>query len=342
MRTTAPQSYNQTDGVRQKYAGMEKDDASAMAHTLWRKYDSSSGRWTTPDPYGGSMTVADPQSFNRYTYVNNDPVNQVDPTGLMAEAQTGWSGVSDGFWGSSFDFNASHFGGPGIISAADAHRDELVQGRLDGILAQHYLDTGEYGAAQSILKANANVGLFAGGAPLWGELASEFITGASQPVEIAQRMGIPSGAVGIAVRRGLERVAGVVQKRRAPDFYLLSLAANVAEGSLAVTREGTFTVAFGASSGSEASLMAGWLLQLDRPPGSEITSFLTGRSLQGSLFWNPRTGAGAGVGGGFVRSPDNSGTRWGFLLGLGVGGGVSVTYGQTWEDLTGDFFPGQR
>lgn len=76
------QGYNVADGVRQKYAGMETDDASGMAHTLWRQYESRSARWTGPDPYGGSMTVADPQSFNRYTYVNNDPVNQVDPTGL--------------------------------------------------------------------------------------------------------------------------------------------------------------------------------------------------------------------------------------------------------------------
>src|SRR5688500_19953574 len=28
------------------------------------------------------MTLTDPQSFNRYTYVNNDPINSVDPAGL--------------------------------------------------------------------------------------------------------------------------------------------------------------------------------------------------------------------------------------------------------------------
>ena len=51
------------------------------------------------------MMFADPQSFNRYTYVNNDPVNQVDPTGLMPmlpDASTSWSDVADGFWGTSF------------------------------------------------------------------------------------------------------------------------------------------------------------------------------------------------------------------------------------------------
>jgi RHS repeat-associated protein len=76
------QNYSQPDAVRQKYAGMENDDASGMAHTLWRQYDNLSARWTAPDPYGGSMSIASPQSFNRYSYVENDPVNQVDPLGL--------------------------------------------------------------------------------------------------------------------------------------------------------------------------------------------------------------------------------------------------------------------
>ena len=40
------------------------------------------------------MTVADPQSFNRYTYVNNDPVNKVDPLGLLMMGFNGNSGES--------------------------------------------------------------------------------------------------------------------------------------------------------------------------------------------------------------------------------------------------------
>jgi len=38
------------------------------------------GRWTSPDPLVGS--IADPQSFNRYSYTQNDPGNFVDPSGL--------------------------------------------------------------------------------------------------------------------------------------------------------------------------------------------------------------------------------------------------------------------
>jgi RHS repeat-associated protein len=79
---TPTQGYGAMDTNRQKYGLTERDDATGLDHTWWRKYESFSGRMTTPDPYGGSASVADPQSFNRYSYVQNDPVNFVDPTGL--------------------------------------------------------------------------------------------------------------------------------------------------------------------------------------------------------------------------------------------------------------------
>jgi RHS repeat-associated protein len=82
LRSTT-QGYNAADKVRQKYALLERDDVTGLDHTTWRKYESFSGRWTSPDPYGGSMSIANPQSFNRYSYTQNDPINSIDPTGLM-------------------------------------------------------------------------------------------------------------------------------------------------------------------------------------------------------------------------------------------------------------------
>lgn len=77
---TAAQKYGETESTRQKYAGMARD--AILDHTLWREYDRRAGRWTSPDPYSGSMDVSDPQSFNRYSYVGNDPIDFIDPLGL--------------------------------------------------------------------------------------------------------------------------------------------------------------------------------------------------------------------------------------------------------------------
>jgi RHS repeat-associated protein len=81
LRTTA-QKYSVTNKVRQRFAMTERDEATGLDHTWFRKYDSYAGRWTSPDPYGGSMSLVNPQSFNRYAYVESDPINLVDPLGL--------------------------------------------------------------------------------------------------------------------------------------------------------------------------------------------------------------------------------------------------------------------
>jgi RHS repeat-associated protein len=45
-----------------------------------------SNRWHSsfdqPDPSDGSYDAIDPQSFNRYAYVQGDPVNFVDPQAI--------------------------------------------------------------------------------------------------------------------------------------------------------------------------------------------------------------------------------------------------------------------
>ena len=40
------------------------------------------GGFNTPDPFGGSESPADPQSWNRYEYAVDDPINRNDPNGL--------------------------------------------------------------------------------------------------------------------------------------------------------------------------------------------------------------------------------------------------------------------
>ena len=49
----------------------------------YREYHASHGRWISPDPAGlAAVNPANPQSWNRYAYVNGSPLNSVDPLGL--------------------------------------------------------------------------------------------------------------------------------------------------------------------------------------------------------------------------------------------------------------------
>jgi RHS repeat-associated protein len=62
-----------------KFTGFERDGESALDHTLHRKYSASLARWLSPDPKAGTPT--NPQSWNRYPYVINNPLMLVDPLG---------------------------------------------------------------------------------------------------------------------------------------------------------------------------------------------------------------------------------------------------------------------
>lgn len=92
------QGYGGSDLNRLRYAQTERDDVTAQDHTWFRKYESLSGRFTSPDPLSG--TIRNPQSLNHYSYSINDPVNLMDPTGLMCIQFhfTNVNNPSDNFW----------------------------------------------------------------------------------------------------------------------------------------------------------------------------------------------------------------------------------------------------
>ncbi len=106
-------------GTTHKFTGDERDAETGLDHTLFRKYSSSLGRWTSPDPLYGDVT--NPQSLNRYTYVLNNPLAFNDPTGLVCDgANQSWWGsgpLADGtgiFTQDDCTASGGSWGGPGV------------------------------------------------------------------------------------------------------------------------------------------------------------------------------------------------------------------------------------
>jgi RHS repeat-associated protein len=71
--------YNNNTTSNWVYTSYERDQESGNDYALARSYANSQGRFLAPDPLEG--IVGDPQSWNRYAYVENDPINLSDPSG---------------------------------------------------------------------------------------------------------------------------------------------------------------------------------------------------------------------------------------------------------------------
>ena len=84
---TGVQGYSVADGIRQKFTQKERDTETGLDYFLARYYANAQGRFTSPDPLLASGRPANPQTWNRYAYVLNNPLKFVDPNGLAEQAE---------------------------------------------------------------------------------------------------------------------------------------------------------------------------------------------------------------------------------------------------------------
>lgn len=70
------------DQQKRHFTSYDRDTESGLDYAVNRYYGQYVGRFTSVDPYSGSNDIGNPQSLNRYTYAENDPINLTDPLGL--------------------------------------------------------------------------------------------------------------------------------------------------------------------------------------------------------------------------------------------------------------------
>jgi RHS repeat-associated protein len=71
--------YSGTATTEFVYTSYQYDQESALYYAMARYYDPTLGRFCSADPVGGDP--GDPQTWNRYPYSRNDPINLTDPSG---------------------------------------------------------------------------------------------------------------------------------------------------------------------------------------------------------------------------------------------------------------------
>jgi RHS repeat-associated protein len=127
------------ENEKHRFTNYERDE-NGTDYAVNRQYSNSTGRFLRPDPIDGS--IGDPQTFNRYAYVANDPVNAFDPLGLQIACFTVAETVSSSyidFWGEEVIVIGVterrvciNFGSP---SSTMSGRQESVNGGIRGYSA---------------------------------------------------------------------------------------------------------------------------------------------------------------------------------------------------------------
>ena len=80
------ENYNNSGTSDYNFTGQNQDTEAGYTgydDFLFREYSPVQGRWLSPDPAGmAAVNTTNPQSWNRYAYVLNNPLALVDPRGL--------------------------------------------------------------------------------------------------------------------------------------------------------------------------------------------------------------------------------------------------------------------
>jgi hypothetical protein len=302
---------------------------------MFRRYNRWQSRFDQPDPADDSYELTNPQSFNRYAYVQGDRANFVDPKGLVESwnfcsaqfsscAGTGGGGYS----GTPFDSGSYLFGGyndlPGRTGQAMAAWDRRLQTTRDGLRAQDALNHNNFELLISILNRNPNVGISVSGAALWGTLGAAFISGYSQALADTKLASVGSFGLGGLLLRGWRAVADLLSKRRPPDFKVLNVQIVAGIGRFIARGDDMSTAlhSINGGAGAELSFSVGWMLQLAPPNHDAIVNWGSGLDFSGSAF--------LGIGGGIIFSPQQP-KLGGVYVGVGggsrgVGAGAGFTY----------------
>lgn len=73
------------DGTNtRKFTGHERDAETGLDYMLARYYEAPLGRFMSPDPATPNVRLRTPQTWNRYGYTDNNPIDAFDPDGLAS------------------------------------------------------------------------------------------------------------------------------------------------------------------------------------------------------------------------------------------------------------------
>jgi RHS repeat-associated protein len=141
-----------------------------------RWYDPQMGRFLQPDPV--IADPYDPQGLSRYSYVRNDPVGRVDPTGMWSLSVNAWGGYYD------------EYGFTGVMLGGTWNNDGLFG--LRGRVTIHGVQFAEYERIENSL-TGVREALRVGAFQYFNQASQGFARASTGPGTQSQRDQLPYG-----------------------------------------------------------------------------------------------------------------------------------------------------
>ncbi|MFS0567744.1 RHS repeat-associated core domain-containing protein, partial [Brevibacillus invocatus] len=130
---------SETEGMENpfKYSGEIYDEKTGLYYLRARYYDPSVGRFISEDTYKGQ--VDNPLSMNRYTYVENNPLKFIDPTGHWStDVSANWT-INEMKW--QYDMAKTDSDRRNWANKAESLRDRL---RTAGYAESDIMQSSDY------------------------------------------------------------------------------------------------------------------------------------------------------------------------------------------------------
>jgi RHS repeat-associated protein len=130
------------------FTGDTQDISGVLFDTPNRELQPNQGRWISPDPAGlAAVDPTNPQSWNRYAYVLNNPLSLIDPAGLdcvyLNDAGTGvdeggfdHSSTQEECWDNGGYWADGYVGGNSWVQTFSNTDSIIIESSINGFLAQ--------------------------------------------------------------------------------------------------------------------------------------------------------------------------------------------------------------
>ena len=165
-----------------QYNAEYTDSSTGLQYLRARYYDSSQGRFTTKDSVYGLIQL--PITFNPYTYVCNNPLNLIDPSGeffkgIFGTVAGGARALWDGAGGLVTGKGTSGFKSGWNKGKADGQR---VGAKLDNSISRTVQRNVSYYSAPNSLHINPNTSEIYNGGPYYTNIRDGYYQAQSQRV----------------------------------------------------------------------------------------------------------------------------------------------------------------